>query len=128
MTLKGTPAGPDVAAPAPPETAPAPSRKAFTEADLDRPAAAAASRLVGPCASLAPMRDTAPAAEQIRLEAIRRLDPVERVRQALALSESMRALALAGLAARFPGHTRLELVEILLGAPLVPASARSLHR
>ena len=68
------------------------------------------------------MRDTSPAAERARLEAIRRLDPVQRVRQALAFSESMRQLALARLRERYPEKTQLELVELMLGEPLLPPS------
>jgi hypothetical protein len=66
------------------------------------------------------MRDTSPAAEAVRLAAIRRMEPAERLRQAFALSESVRALALARLRAAHPGRTDLELVELLLGTRLVP--------
>jgi hypothetical protein len=37
------------------------------------------------------MRDTSAEAEEVRLEAIRRMPPVQRLAQALALSETMRA-------------------------------------
>lgn len=42
------------------------------------------------------MRDTLPEAELIRLAAIRRLDPQERLRQALEMSDLVRRLARAG--------------------------------
>ncbi len=68
-----------------------------------------------------PMRDTTPAAEQVRLDAIRRIEPVQRLMQALDLSESVRALALARLREQHTDRTELELVELLIGAPLIPA-------
>lgn len=67
------------------------------------------------------MRDTTPAAEQARVDAIRRLDPIQRLAQALDLSESVRALALSQLRAVHADRTELELVELLVGAPLIPA-------
>jgi len=70
------------------------------------------------------MRDITSAAEQVYLEAIRRQEPSDRLRQALAFSEWARSLALAGLAERFPERTQLELVEILLGTTLLPVAAR----
>ena len=42
------------------------------------------------------------------------------MRATLALSESMRALSLAGLRRRFPDRTVLELVELLSGESLSP--------
>ena len=44
-------------------------------------------------ARLAPLRDTSEAAERVRLEAIRKLEPTRRLRAALDLSEVARALA-----------------------------------
>ena len=44
-------------------------------------------------ARLAPLRDTSEAAERVRLEAIRKLEPTRRLRAALDLSELARALA-----------------------------------
>ncbi len=70
------------------------------------------------------MRDTTPAAEQARLDAIRRLEPIQRLMQALELSESIRALALSRLRELHADRTELELVELvelLIGAPLIPA-------
>ena len=66
------------------------------------------------------MRDTTPAAEQARLDAIRRLEPIQRLMQALELSESVRALALSRLRELHADRTELELVELLIGAPLIP--------
>lgn len=60
------------------------------------------------------IRDTTPAAEQVRRAAIRQLDPLDRLRQAFELSEAMRALALAGLRAAHPDCSERELVEQLL--------------
>jgi hypothetical protein len=68
------------------------------------------------------MRDTSPAAERARIEAIRRMDPVQRMRQALEFSEVVRQVALARLHERYPERTRLELVELMLGEPLLPPS------
>ena len=67
------------------------------------------------------MRDTSPAAEQARLDAIRQIEPIQRLAQALELSESVRALALSRLRALHADRTDLELVELLIGAPLMPA-------
>jgi len=71
------------------------------------------------------MHDTTPAADAVRLVAIRRMAPAERLRQAFALSESMRALGLARLRQAHPQASDLELVERLLGATLVPRAVRS---
>jgi len=62
------------------------------------------------------MRDTEPGAENVRLAAIRRMTPAERVRQALELSEWAKNLALAGLRERHPACSEVELVALLLGA------------
>jgi hypothetical protein len=67
------------------------------------------------------MRDTTPAAEQVQQDAIRRMAPAERIALAFELSEFVRRMALAGLRARHPDRTDIELVEMLLGRPLVPA-------
>ena len=64
------------------------------------------------------MRDTLPSAESVRLTAIRRMAPAERVRQAFELSEWARNLALAGLRERHPACSEGELVALLLGARL----------
>jgi hypothetical protein len=74
------------------------------------------------------MRDTTPAAQEIRLAAIRRMAPAERLRQAFALSESVRNVALARLRATYPARSDLELVEILLGRQLVPPNSRPARR
>ena len=71
------------------------------------------------------MRDTTDAAEDVRLAAVRRLTPAERLRQMFELSESMRQVALAGLRQRHPRSTDLELVERLLGHTLIPPDSRS---
>ena len=64
------------------------------------------------------VRDTSPLADQARLAAIRRLDPVERLRQAFELSEAMRELALTRLRAEHPGYPERELVERWMGHTL----------
>ncbi len=61
------------------------------------------------------MRDTATAAEELRKAAIRAMSPAERLRQAIDLSETTRALALTGLRARYPSRTDLELIELYAG-------------
>lgn len=73
------------------------------------------------------MRDTTPAAEDVRSDAIRRIDPAERLRQAFALSEFVRDLALTRLRGLHPHRTDLELVELMLGRPLVPPASRPLR-
>ena len=70
------------------------------------------------------MRDTSADAALVVCDAIRRTAPTERMRQALAHSEAMRALSLAGLRARHPERTTLELVEMLLGTRLITEERR----
>jgi hypothetical protein len=48
------------------------------------------------------------------------METAERLRQALAWSETVRAVALARLRAMHPGRTDLELVELMTGARLTP--------
>ena len=66
------------------------------------------------------MHDTTAAAEQVRIEAIRRVEPIRRLVEALRLSESVRALALSRLRKLHADRTELELVELLIGGPLIP--------
>ena len=68
---------------------------------------------------LSRMHDTTPDAEQVRLEAIRRMGPAQRLAQALELSEFVRGLALTRLRELYPQRTDLELVELMLGERLV---------
>ena len=68
------------------------------------------------------MRDTSPEAEAVVLDAIRRRPPIERMRDALALSEQLRAVALERLRAQYPGESTLALVERLTGESLRPAA------
>lgn len=70
------------------------------------------------------MGDTTLAAEEVRLAAVRRLEPAERLRQAFELSEAVRRLALAGLRERHPERTDVELIEMLVGSRLVPTVTR----
>jgi hypothetical protein len=67
------------------------------------------------------MRDTTLAVEEARLDAIRRVAPMQRLLQALELSETIRALQLTRFRELHPDRTDLELVELLIGAPLIPA-------
>jgi hypothetical protein len=66
------------------------------------------------------MPDTTPAAEAVRLAALRRMDPAARLRQVFDLSEWARSLALVRLRQVHPDQTELELVERVLGRTLVP--------
>lgn len=65
------------------------------------------------------MHDTTREAASVVRAAIRRTDPAVRLREVLAHSEAMRDLALARLRARHPDRSTLELVELLLGEPLI---------
>ncbi len=67
------------------------------------------------------MRDTTPAAERVQVDAIRRLAPIRRLAQALELSETVRAQAMARLRQRHPNRTDLELAELLSGVALIPS-------
>ena len=67
--------------------------------------------------------DTSSAAEQVRLEAIRRRAPEQRLADALALSESVRALALSRLRELHRGRPDIELVELMLSSSLGPPRA-----
>jgi len=64
-------------------------------------------------ARLEPLSDTRPDAESIRLAALRRKTPAQRLREALEFSESVRSLALGRLRTRHPGSTDGELMELL---------------
>ena len=64
----------------------------------------------------AKMDDTTDAA--LVRDAVLRHTPIERLRTTLALSESMPAVALAGLRERYPDCTVLELVELITGETL----------
>jgi hypothetical protein len=66
------------------------------------------------------LRDTASTALDVQADAIRRLEPVQRLRQALELSEWARALSLSRLRTLHPDLTELELVEVLIDASLIP--------
>lgn len=67
------------------------------------------------------MRDSSDAAEALVRSAILKQAPLDRLRATLALSESMRAVSLAGLRRRFPDRTVLQLVELLSGESLSPS-------
>lgn len=59
------------------------------------------------------MRDTTDEAEQVRLAAIRRMTPAQRLRQALDHSEAMRRVTLSALRRRYPECSDRELAERL---------------
>jgi len=67
------------------------------------------------------MHDTTAAARHVQADAIVRIEPVQRLQQALDLSESVRALALTRLRSLHAGRTDVELVELLINAPMIPA-------
>ncbi|MCX5765111.1 MAG: hypothetical protein NTU67_10905 [Gemmatimonadetes bacterium] len=69
------------------------------------------------------MRDTTEEAELVRLAAIRRLAPAERLRQAFELSESMRLLTLAGLRQRHPELSERALIEKMIGVRYEPRAS-----
>ena len=60
------------------------------------------------------MGDTTAAAERVRVAAIRSIDPVDRMLQAIALSEWTRELALTRLRAAYPDQTDAQLVSMML--------------
>jgi hypothetical protein len=62
------------------------------------------------------MGDTTADALRVQIDAIRQIDPVERLVQALAFSESVRAIALAGLRQRHPDRSEYELFQLLTGS------------
>ena len=59
------------------------------------------------------MRGTTPEAERIQLGAIRKMDPLERIRQVPAMSERVRLLTLQGLPERPPNRTQQELMGLI---------------
>jgi len=69
-------------------------------------------------------RDTTRAAEAVRIAALRRRRPADRLREALQLSDTTRALALASLRRRHPQRSDRQLVELLLGGPPGSRTAR----
>ncbi|MDQ2667942.1 MAG: hypothetical protein M3Z05_18295 [Gemmatimonadota bacterium] len=64
------------------------------------------------------MRDTTPEAAAIVRAAILRRTPVERMREALELSQTLRELAMANLRRHHPADSPIELVERLTGQSL----------
>jgi hypothetical protein len=76
------------------------------------------SRLPPHAPYIAEMHDTTDTATALVRDAVLRHTPIERLRTTLALSESMRAVSLAGLRGRYPERTMLELVELITGESL----------
>ena len=91
------------------------------------PDRAAGLRIAGsnpPILAVGVPRDTTRAAEAIRIAAVRRRRPADRLREALQLSDTTRALALASLRRRHPQRSDRQLVELLLGGPPGSRAAR----
>lgn len=68
------------------------------------------------------MHDTSPEAAAVVRAAVQRRPPVQRMRDALELSQSLRALALARLRSLHPADSPIALVERLTGESLQPAA------
>ena len=68
------------------------------------------------------MHDTSPEAAAVARAAVRRRPPVQRMRDALELSEALRALALSRLRSLHPDDSPIALVERLTGESLRPAA------
>jgi hypothetical protein len=72
--------------------------------------------------------DTAAAAREVQLAALRALDPARRVELAIEMSEQARATAIQGIIARQPGlgpeQARARLLRRLLGDDLFDAAWR----
>jgi hypothetical protein len=66
------------------------------------------------------MRDTLADAELVLLEAIRRRDPVDRLLDALRLSDELRSVALDALRRRHPAESTPALLARLVGEPWSP--------
>lgn len=66
------------------------------------------------------MRDTSPEAARIHTAVLRGLDGLTRLNQALELSDTVRALALARLKSRYPELDQRQLVTMLLRQTLAP--------
>jgi hypothetical protein len=65
-----------------------------------------------------PRSDTALEAEVVRIAAVRRRAPADRLGQAMVWSDSLRRMALERLHRRHPDRSEVELVELLLGVEL----------
>lgn len=70
------------------------------------------------------MTDTRPEAEAVRRAVIMRRPPMERLHDALRMSEELREVALAALRTRHPDEPLLALVARLTGEPMVPGMRR----
>lgn len=68
------------------------------------------------------MYDTSPEAAKIACSALRRRHPAQRMRDALELSQTLRALALSRLSRLHPGDAPIALVARLTGESLQPAA------
>jgi hypothetical protein len=70
------------------------------------------------------MSDTRPEAEAVRRAVIMGRPPMERLHDALRMSEELREVALAALRTRHPDEPLLALVARLAGEPMVPGMRR----
>ena len=68
------------------------------------------------------MHDASSEAVAVARAAVRRRAPVQRMRDALELSEALRALALSRLRSLHPDDSPIALVERLTGESLLPAA------
>ncbi|MCC6770972.1 MAG: hypothetical protein IT360_07145 [Gemmatimonadaceae bacterium] len=66
------------------------------------------------------MQDTLPEAQRVLLAAIRRREPMQRLLDALRLSDELRAVAVDAARRRHPGASVAALVAKLTGEPAVP--------
>jgi hypothetical protein len=73
--------------------------------------------------------DTSPEAHERWLEALRAVEPAERFRLAVAMSDEIRALAEAGIRHRHPDlsddEVNLQFAELLFGADVARVARRS---
>lgn len=74
------------------------------------------------------MRDTSPEADAVARAAIRRRPPIERMREALELSDALRTLVLARLRRRHPTDSPIALVERLTSESLRPVALPGVPR
>lgn len=70
------------------------------------------------------MRDTRPEADAVRRAAILRRPPMQRLHDALRMSEELREVALSALRVQHPDEPLLSLVARLTGEPMVPGTRR----
>lgn len=70
------------------------------------------------------MSDTRPEADAVRRAIILRRPPMDRLHDALRMSEELREVALVALRARHPDEPLLALMARMTGEPMVPGMRR----